>query len=79
MVVEGGKDFACDLALVVKVFRVDEDVIHVADEFPMADEVSEDVIHHGLECCGGVTQAEQCHSQELLPTPPHFRCPILTT
>ena len=49
---EGGKDFACGLAVVVKVFGVDEDVVHVADEFPMADEVSEDVIHHGLECCG---------------------------
>ena len=48
---EGGKDFACDSAVVIKVFGVDEDVVHVADEFPTADEVSEDVIHHGLECC----------------------------
>ena len=59
MVAEGGKDFACDSAVVIKVFGVDEDVVHVADEFPMADEVSEDVIHHGLECCGGVTQAKE--------------------
>ena len=62
MVAEGGKDFVCDLAVVIKVFRVDEDVVHVADEFPTADEVSEDVIHHGLECCRGVTQAEEHYS-----------------
>ena len=48
MVAKGGKDFVCDSVVVIKVFRVDEDVVHVADEFPMADEVSEDVIHHGL-------------------------------
>ena len=59
MVAEGGKDFVCDSAVVIKVFGVDEDVVHIADEFPMADEVSEDVVHHGLECCRGVTQAEE--------------------
>ena len=67
MVVEGGKDFTCDSAVVIKVFGVDEDVVHVADEFPMADEVSEDVIHHGLECCGGVAQAEEHYSGFVQP------------
>ena len=36
-------------------FGVDEDVIHVADGNTAADEVSEDVIHHSLEGCWGVT------------------------
>ena len=68
MVVEGGEDFSCDSAVVVKVFGVDEDVVHVADEFPTADEVSEDVVHHGLECCGGVAQAKEHHLQFIQPT-----------
>ena len=68
MVAEGGKDFACDSVVVVKVFGVDEDVVHVADEFPTADEVLEDVIHHGLECCGGVTQAEEHYLGFIQPT-----------
>ena len=67
MAVEGGEDFSCDSAVVVKVFGVDEDIVHVADEFPMADEVSEDVIHHGLECCRGVTQAEEHYSGLIQP------------
>ena len=46
---------------------MDEDVVHVADEFPMADEISEDVIHHGLECCRGVTQAKEHYSGFVQP------------
>ena len=46
---------------------MDQDVIHVADELSAADEVSEDVIHHGLKCCGGVAQAEEHYSQFIQP------------
>ena len=38
---------------------VDEDVIHVAYDFAMVDELMKDVIHHCLECCGGVAQSEE--------------------
>ena len=30
--------------------------------------VTEDVVHHGLECCGGVTQAEEHYSGFVQPT-----------
>ena len=47
---------------------MDQDVIHIADELCVADVVSEDVIHHGLECCGGVAQAKEHHLQFIQPT-----------
>ena len=48
-------------------FGVNEDVIHIADELSAADVVPEDVVHHGLECCGGVAQAEEHHSRFIQP------------
>ena len=36
-----------------------EDVVHEADGTPLVDEVSEDIIHHGLERCWGVAEAEE--------------------
>ena len=46
---------------------MDQDVIHVTDELSTANEVLEDVIHHGLKCCGGVAQAKKHHSQFIQP------------
>ena len=36
-----------------------KDVIHEADGAPLVDEVLEDVVHHGLECCWGVAEAKE--------------------
>ena len=38
---------------------VDEDVIHVAYRLTIMDEFVENIIHHCLECCGGVAQSEE--------------------
>ena len=38
---------------------VDKDVIHVAYDFTTVDELMKDVVHHSLECCGGVAQSEE--------------------
>ena len=38
---------------------VDEDIIHIAYGLTIVDEISEDIIHHHLECCRGVTQSEE--------------------
>src|SRR5258708_19613445 len=38
---------------------VDEDIIHIAYGLTIVDEVSEDIVHHRLECCGGVTQSKE--------------------
>src|SRR5260370_29753685 len=38
---------------------VDEDIIHIAYGLTIVDEVSEDIVHHHLECCRGVTQSEE--------------------
>ena len=46
---------------------MDQDVIHIADEFSMADVVLEDFIHHDLECGRGVAQAKEHHLQFMHP------------
>src|SRR5258708_34716789 len=38
---------------------VDEDIIHIAYGLTIVDEVSEDIVHHHLECGGGVTQSKE--------------------
>ncbi len=38
---------------------IDEDIIHIAYHFAIVDELTEDVVYHHLECCGGVTQSKE--------------------
>ncbi len=38
---------------------VDKDVIHIAYDLAIVDEISEDIIHHHLEHCRGVTQSKE--------------------
>src|SRR6266446_132720 len=38
---------------------VDKDIIHIAYGLAIVDEISEDIVHHHLEHCGGVTQSEE--------------------
>ena len=38
---------------------VDEDIIRMAYGLTIVDEVLEDIIHHHLEHCGGVTQSKE--------------------
>src|SRR5258708_38911785 len=38
---------------------VDKDIIHIAYGLTIVDEISEDIIHHHLECRRGVTQSEE--------------------
>ncbi len=36
-----------------------KDIIHIAYRLAIVDELMEDIIHHCLEHCGGVTQSEK--------------------
>ena len=38
---------------------VDKDIIHIAYDLAIVDEISEDIIHHHLEHCRGVTQSKE--------------------
>ncbi len=38
---------------------VDKDIIHIAYGLTIVDEISEDIVHHCLECHGGVTQSKE--------------------
>src|SRR5260221_11630069 len=38
---------------------VDKDIIHITYDLTIVDEISEDIIHHHLECHGGVTQSKE--------------------
>src|SRR5258708_8315542 len=38
---------------------VDKDIIHIAYGLTIVDEISEDIVHHHLECRRGVTQSEE--------------------
>jgi len=55
---EGSKDLADDLPVFREGVRVNEDIIHIAYH-TVVDELTEDIIHHCLECCRGVTQSEK--------------------
>src|SRR5260221_4206004 len=38
---------------------VDKDIIHIAYGLTIVDEILEDIVHHCLECHGGVTQSKE--------------------
>ena len=38
---------------------VDKDIVHIAYDLAIVDEILEDIIHHHLEHHGGVTQSEE--------------------
>ena len=38
---------------------VDKDIIHIAYGLIIVDEISEDIVHHHLECHRGVAQSEE--------------------
>src|SRR5258707_4247788 len=38
---------------------VDKDIVHIAYGLAIVDEILEDIIHHHLEHCRGVTQSEE--------------------
>ena len=56
---EGGWDLVDDLLVIGEGAGVDKDIIHIAYDLAIVDEISEDIVHHHLECCGGVTQSEE--------------------
>ncbi len=48
-----------DLPVIREGAGVDKDIIHIAYGLAIVDEISEDIIHHCLECHRGVTQSEE--------------------
>src|SRR5260221_318694 len=56
---EGSKDLVDNLLVFREGGGVDEDVVHVAYDFAMINELMKDVIHHHLECCRGVAQSKE--------------------
>src|SRR5258708_37609420 len=56
---EGGQDLMDNLLVIREGVGVDKDVIHIAYDLAIVDEILEDIIHHCLECCRGVTQFEE--------------------
>src|SRR5258708_18487000 len=59
MRLEGGQDLTDDLPVIREGAGVDKDIVHIAYGLAIVDEISEDIIHHHLECHGGVTQSEE--------------------
>ena len=56
---EGGQDLTDDLPVIGEGVGVDKDIVHIAYDLAVVDEILEDIIHHCLECHGGVTQSEE--------------------
>ena len=48
-----------DLLVIREGVGVDKDIIHIAYDLAVVDEILEDIIHHHLEHCGGVTQSKE--------------------
>ena len=45
--------------MLLECLREDEDIIHVDHHYSFHDEVSEDVVHHGLEGRGAVGETKE--------------------
>jgi len=56
---EGSKDLADNSPVFREGGGVDKDVIHIAYDFTMVDELMKDVVHHHLEHCRGVAQSKE--------------------
>ena len=56
---EGSEDLVDDPLVFREGTGVNEDIIHIAYHLTFVDELTEDIIHHCLECCRGVTQSEK--------------------
>ena len=50
---------ADDLPVFGEGMGVNNDIIHIVYHLTIVDELMEDIIHHCLECCRGVTQSEK--------------------
>ena len=48
-----------DLPVIREGVGVDKDIVHIAYGLAIVDEILEDIVHHCLECCGGVTQSKE--------------------
>ena len=48
-----------DLLVIREGVGVDKDIVHIAYDLTVVDEISEDIVHHCLEHCRGVTQSEE--------------------
>ena len=59
MVAETTEDFLHDFAVFFHRLCEDEDVVHVDDKNVATDEVTEDVVHHVLECRRRVRETEE--------------------
>src|SRR5260221_321519 len=53
------QDLTDDLPVIGEGVGVDKDIIHIAYGLTVVDEISEDIIHHHLECHRGVAQSEE--------------------
>src|SRR5260221_8933133 len=60
---EGSKDLADNPPVFREGGGLDKDVVHVAYDFTMINELMKEVIHHCLECCGGVAQSNEHQSR----------------
>ncbi|KAG5353619.1 hypothetical protein C0989_004728 [Termitomyces sp. Mn162] len=58
------QDKASDLMVFLQCFGIDEDVVQVHTHYTLCYEVPEDVIHHGLEGGGAVSESEE-HNKQL--------------
>src|SRR5258708_24541211 len=76
---EGSKDSADNLPVFREGGGVDKDVVHVAYDFAMIDELTKDVVHHCLEHHGGVAQSKEHDSWfEQALVSPECGLPLIT-
>jgi len=59
---EGSKDLVDGLPVSGEGMGVNKDIIHIAYCLAIVDELTEDIVHHCLEHCGGVTQSKKHES-----------------
>ncbi|KAG6867443.1 hypothetical protein C0993_002707 [Termitomyces sp. T159_Od127] len=68
MLAEVLQDNVCNLAMLLKRFGIDEDVVKIYTHYALYNEVLEDVVHHCLE--GGQAIGESKEHDEWFKQPP---------
>ncbi|KAG5335218.1 hypothetical protein C0989_001819 [Termitomyces sp. Mn162] len=65
---EAFQDEACDLAVLLQCFSIDEDVIKVYAHYAFSNEIPEDIIHHCLEGGWAIGESKE-HNKGLKQSP----------
>src|SRR6266567_2583148 len=74
MLAQDRQHFVSHCSMFLEVFCENKNIVHVDDDHPPHNEISEEIVHHRLECGGGIGKAEKHDAWLEQPTVRDKRC-----